>query len=756
MADIKKSTLLFKWLISEKRLIAKIYFLALLQGIMYLSIPLSIQGIVTYIMAGSFSASLILLSSVTVIVTLFIGFFQLWQMRINETLHQKIFGRLTARLADFLNQSTPSQELLMKVNKFAEVITLQKGISKILLDFSFSLISIVFGLLLLPAYNSWFLIFTILLGASFYFIISYYGKKGIATNVSTSNEKYNIIEWFQENAFFNKSAESELTSRTNNTLSNYFSQRKEHYDVLEIQFKGIFIFKTVFITILLFFGAYLVQRGDLNIGQFIASELIILLVINSVEKLVGSLNTCYDIVTSLYKIEGMLGNKPELSFIDGEAKNLTSLANIYQRPYSKVIKYFVLSLFFIGFVLLFMPWTQNITSTGKVTTLNPENRPQTITSRIAGRVEKWYIREGDFVKKNDTIAFISEIKDEYVDPQLIGRSEQQIKAKETTLRSYENKIEAVNSQIDALNKTLLLKMEQARNKIIQSKIKVTTDSIEAQTSTSNFKVTEDQVKRYEELVVKGIISKTDLENRRIKVQEALAKKTSADNKFMSAKNELLNAEIELNSVQQEYEEKLMKAESDKFSALSFLYEGEGSLTKLQNQLANYSMRKSFYYVLSPQDGYIAKTNVQGIGEIVKEGASLCFIVPTQNEQAVELYISPIDLPLVRLGQRVQLVFDGWPAFVFSGWPGLSYGTYSAEIVAFDKVLSDNGKFRLLAKNRGEKWPDAIQIGGGVKGLSMLSNVPLFYEIWRQINGFPPEFYAQSAVTKKDDTKDDKK
>jgi multidrug resistance efflux pump len=697
-------------------------------------------------MAGSFSASLILLSCVTIVVTIFIGFFQLWQMRINETLHQSIFGNLTSKLNYFLTSTEPSPVVLSKLNKFAEVVTLQKGISKILLDFSFSVISIIFGLLILPAYSSWFLVFTILLSLAFYFIISYYGKKGIETNIETSNEKYKLIDWFQEHAIQNK--QTNLSIGTDEHLNNYFISRKNHFAVLETQFKGIVIFKVLFISVLLFLGAFLVQKGELNIGQFIASEIIIFLVINSVEKLVGSLNTCYDIVTALYKIEGIFAENKEFSFIDGKENNLKSVSNAYVRPYSKIIKYSLFALFLSGFVVLFMPWTQNIQSTGKVTTLNPENRPQDITSRIAGRVEKWFIKEGDFVHKNDTISFISEIKDEYVDPQLISRSEKIIKSKETTLESYEDKIAAVNSQIDALNKSLLLKMEQARNKIIQAKMKIASDSIESHTSANNYKVAEEQFKRYEELLSKGVISKTDVENRKVKLQEALSKKTSADNKFMTTKNELLNAEIDLNSIQQDFQEKLMKAESDKFSALSLLYEGEGSLTKLQNQLANYSMRKGFYYVLSPQDGYISKTYIQGIGEIIKEGSSLCSIVPKQTEQAVELYINPVDLPLIKKGQKIQLQFDGWPAFVFSGWPGVSYGTYSAEIVAFDRVLSENGKFRILAKSTGKSWPEAIQLGGGVEGFALLNNVPLIYELWRKVNGFPPEFYGNTNVDKK--------
>lgn len=741
---MKKPQLLFKWLSKERSIVFKIYLLAILQGIMYLAIPLGIQGIVTYIMAGSFSASLILLSSITICITAFIGFFQLWQMRINETLHQKIFGDVAALISTFLQKNTFSKDSHKDLNKFFEVVTLQKGVSKILLDFSFSIISIVFGLLLLPIYSSWFLIFTILLGLAFYFIIRYYGKKGIETNIETSNVKYHLIEQFQSGILEKNSPPD---SRPEKTLEHYFKERTGHYLILEKQFKGIILFKITFIALLLFFGAFLVQTGDLNIGQFIASEIIIFLVINAVEKLVGSLNTCYDIITALYKLEDVFGKNNDMSIMESKKDPLRKPDSIYVKPYSKVLKFSLIALFSSVFIILLMPWTQTVSSNGKVSTINPENRPQTITSRIPGRIEKWYINEGDLVRKNDTIAFISEIKDEYVDPQLISRSESIIKAKETTIQSYEDKISAVDSQIDALNKSLQLKTQQARNKIIQAKLKITTDSIEASTSTNNFKVAEEQLKRYEDLLNKGVISKTDLENRRIKLQEALAKKTSADNKFITTKNELLNAEIELNSIQQDYQEKLMKTESDKFSALSLLYEGEGALTKLQNQLANYSMRKGFYYVLAPQDGFIAKTNIQGIGEIVKEGAPLCSIVPKQDEQAVELYINPVDLPLVQKGQKVQLQFDGWPAFVFSGWPGVSYGTYTAEVVAFDKVLSENGKFRILARNVGEKWPDAIQLGGGVKGFALLRNVPLFYELWRKINGFPPEFYVDNASAK---------
>jgi len=732
----EKTRLLFRWLSREKKVVYNIYALALVQGALYVSIPLTIQGIITYTMAGRFSASLVLLSLLTVAVSLFIGLLQLWQMRLNETLQERIFCGLTERVAKVSVDDTIARQ---KIAHFLEVVTLQKGIGKILLDLSFSIIAILFGLLLLPAYSGWFVIFSVVLGVVFYLIVAYYGKKAQNANIDTSTQKYQIFHTLNSGEPNKDQIDAEL--------SGYLEHRKDYYTTFEKQYKGILFVKIIFISVVLFLGAYLVQIGELNIGQFVASEIIILLIINSVEKLVGSLGTCYDMVTALYKIELIFAKSPEESYLrSDDGHYLSATRHIYRPNYAKQMKRLFYAALLTCLVVLFLPWTQSVSMTGEVSVLNPESKPQQVTSRIAGRVEKWYIRDGDFVHRNDTIAFISEIKEEYMDSLLVQRSESQVKAKEVSLQSYENKVNSINEQIDAINKALRLKTEQVKNKILQVKAKLSSDSAEAQASANNYKVADEQFKRYEELLGKGVISKTDLENRKVKVQEAYAKKISAENKITATKNELLNVELELNTTLQEYNEKLMKAESDKFSTISMVYDTEGSLTKLQNQLSNYALRSTYYYVLAPQDGYVNNLALKGVGEIVKEGGMLCSIVPVQKEQAVELYIDPIDLPLVAKGQNVQLIFDGWPAFVFSGWPGISYGSYSAEIVTFDKVISANGKFRVLAVRTNERWPDAIQIGGGAKGFAMLGNVPVIYELWRKANGFPPEFYKPKTQT----------
>ena len=159
-----------------------------------------------------------------------------------------------------------------------------------------------------------------------------------------------------------------------------------------------------------------------------------------------------------------------------------------------------------------------------------------------------------------------------------------------------------------------------------------------------------------------------------------------------------------------------------------------------------------YYITAPQDGYITKAIRSGIGETVKEGEELLSIMPSNYDLAVSMYVKPMDLPLMQNGQKVRFMFDGWPTVVFSGWPNLSYGTFGGEVVAIDNFISENGKYRILVAPdpTDEEWPTALRVGSGADGMSLLKDVPIWYEIWRKLNGFPPDYYVN--VTSKDETK----
>eukprot|EP01035_Chromulina_nebulosa_P030814 gene30814-40992_t len=325
---------------------------------------------------------------------------------------------------------------------------------------------------------------------------------------------------------------------------------------------------------------------------------------------------------------------------------------------------------------MFIPWTQNIRAKGFVTALQPEQRPQTIHSIIPGRIERWFVNEGDYVKKGDTIIFISEVKEEYLDPELLQRTEQQVKAKELTASSYMEKVKALDNQVDALISNKKLKFQQAQNKLKQGLLKVQSDSIAFHAAEVDYTIALRQLERTEGLYKDGIKSLTEVEQKRIKVQETLSKKIGAENRLLTSQNEVLNAEMEIGSIEAEYNDKIAKARSEKFSALSNMYDAEAVVTKLQNQYMNYSIRSGMYYITSPQNGYVTKAIKSGIGETVKEGAEIVSIMPSNYQLAVSMYVEPIDLPLVNKGQLVRIQFDGWPAIVFSGWPNASFGTFA--------------------------------------------------------------------------------
>ena len=422
----------------------------------------------------------------------------------------------------------------------------------------------------------------------------------------------------------------------------------------------------------------------------------------------------------------------------------------HKRHYKYFNRFLIGSALFFLFVL-FLPWTQNVRGKGALTTLKPDQRPQTIQSPIPGRIEKWYVQEGDFVNKGDTILFISDIKNEYFDPKLVERTGDQIQAKEMSVVSYEGKVKALNNQIGALVSERSLKLEQAKNKLLQSRLKVKSDSIDFIATKTNLEIAERQFTRTEQLQVEGLKAVTDVEDKRLKLQETQAKLIAQENKLLTSKNDILNASMEINRIQAEYTDKISKAQSDMYTAQSGQFDSRAQVTKLENQYTNYEMRNSMYYIKAPQTGYINKVLQAGIGETFKEGDKLVGIMPVTYDKAVEIYVTPLDLPLMHKGEKARIQFDGWPAIVFSGWPNASYGTYSGVIIAIETFISPNGKYRvLLAQDPDDKaWPDQLRVGSGANAIALLEDVPIWYELWRQLNGFPPNYYQPEVTINKD-------
>lgn len=421
---------------------------------------------------------------------------------------------------------------------------------------------------------------------------------------------------------------------------------------------------------------------------------------------------------------------------------LKSLENIYHiNKKSNVAKWFLFT--FLAFVfIMFLPWTQNIKTQGNVSTLYQEQRPQKLNSPIPGRIIKWYVKNGDVVKKGDTILQISEIKDDYLDPLLVERTQEQVQAKKGVREYYNAKISTTENQIAAITAAKDLKLNQIKIKIAQLQNKLKAEQAELTAVNNELKIAQDQLNRQNKMYEEGLVSLTQLQQRNVSYQNALAKKTSAENKLAQTQQEITAQNIEQNAVIQEYTEKLSKTEGDRFQSMGQVAGSTGDIAKLENQVATYKVRKGLYYILATQDGQITQLTKAGIGEIVKDAETIGIIVPKKIDYIAEIYVKPVDLPLIRENQKVMLTFDGFPAIVFSGWPNSSYGTFSGKIIAIENSISENGLFKaIVAEDKTQKrWPPNMKIGTGASGIAILNDVPIWYEIWRNINGFPPDYY----------------
>lgn len=302
----------FNLLKLDKKDVYQIFFYAVFAGLISLSLPLGIQAIINFIQSGRVSASWIVLIIIVVAGVALVGIMSLMQLRITENLQQKIFVRSSFEFAyrlpkirfDELYSKTYPPEL---ANRFFDTLTIQKGVSKLLLDFSAALLQIGFGIILLSLYHPFFILFGLLLVLLLYLIFRFSYNPGLQTSLNESKYKYRVADWLQEIARNSSSFKTPVNfnyalGKNNDLVSGYLTYREKHFSIIKRQFTQLITFKVIITAGLLLIGGYLVLNQQMNIGQFVAAEIIILLVINSVEKIIIGLETFYDVLTSVEKI----------------------------------------------------------------------------------------------------------------------------------------------------------------------------------------------------------------------------------------------------------------------------------------------------------------------------------------------------------------------------------------------------------------------------------------------------------------------
>ena len=303
----------------ERKEITAVYFYAILNGLIQLSLPIGVQAIIGFVLGASMRATLFVLIALVVAGVLVAGIMQVNQMKIIEKIQQKIFVRYSFAFAEHIPQldlkKTDNIYLPELVNRFFDIPVLQKSLSKILLDIPTASIQILFGLILLSLYHPAFILFGFILIVLLWLILRYTGQRGLQTSLEESSYKYKVAGWLEETARVIKSIKLTKSNdlhlkKTDEMVVGYLNARNSHFKILLFQYNVLVLFKTVITAAMLIVGTMLLVNQQLNIGQFIAAEIIILLVLNSVEKLIMNIGSVYDTLTSVEKI-AKLTEKPK-------------------------------------------------------------------------------------------------------------------------------------------------------------------------------------------------------------------------------------------------------------------------------------------------------------------------------------------------------------------------------------------------------------------------------------------------------------
>jgi multidrug resistance efflux pump len=387
-------------------------------------------------------------------------------------------------------------------------------------------------------------------------------------------------------------------------------------------------------------------------------------------------------------------------------------------------------------LMTFAPWQQTITGEGYVVAYAPRERQQTLEATIKGRIVRWNeeLVENARVAKGDFIAEIRDIDDQYAD-----RLEGQLVNTAAILESSRKIVEATEGQLYAYRR-VQTEIEAAQNAYVQSAMeKVTAAEQKLAIAKAAIPQLKAALDRATELLAAGNIALEKQQEIDRKLQESEGKVKEETANFSAARAELRGKESDREAYIHKaaadvsyYEGALDKAKAEVSKAEKDLHDMENKVARQNTQLM----------ITAPFDGYVVQISSNGGSQLVKEGDPICTLVPYTEERAVQIWLDGNDAPLVEAGRHVRLQFEGWPAIQFAGWPSVAVGTFGGTVVSVDMVDNGKGKFRcqiLPDSTETVKWPEERFLRQGVRanGWVLLEQVPLWFEVWRKLNGFPP-------------------
>jgi multidrug efflux pump subunit AcrA (membrane-fusion protein) len=432
-----------------------------------------------------------------------------------------------------------------------------------------------------------------------------------------------------------------------------------------------------------------------------------------------------------------------VSFLSTDMQlNSQILVNVPRRL--RVWAWFAIIIFIIfSAALLYVPWTQTVTVQGKLSAYSAIERPQEVHAQINGSLQRWLIHEGDSVKKGDLVLKLKDVNPKFMAPDLLKRLDQSREALKQKRQAaleratiLDKQIEEMTSLAQAATSSAGARVLEAENKTLSTEQKRISAEIAKETALLN-------LQRSKALEAEGLISKRELE---LAIQSA----TQTDAKLKGAAAELSETqdarvalEYKRNKIDAELVQKLLDTKSKRVDAMGEAAKVSKELADLALTRSNAVQRKIASKIIAPVDGTVVRITPIGLGEIVHPGDLLFTIVPNKSSPAIEMWANAIDAPLLRVGRPVRILFQGVPAIPLAAWPEVMAGTYDGRIQVVDQSASANGQFRfwVAPETDRKKWPPQLHVRQGtqVMGWVILNRVPLWYEMWRRFNLFPPDY-----------------
>ncbi len=402
----------------------------------------------------------------------------------------------------------------------------------------------------------------------------------------------------------------------------------------------------------------------------------------------------------------------------------------------------ILLLFLI--VLEFVPWTQTIQATGKVSAYTPYDRPQNIESRITGRIKAWHIYEGVKVKKGELVGELEDYDPTFMAPEILPLFEQRKDALEKTRQAALARADQLNRRIGEMRKLVQAAVPSAEARVVEADNKVR----EAQQKVEQLKIdvhtAQLNVDRHRQLVREGLVSQRELE---LTIQTEIGTKAglqAAQASLQAAEQARSSLSFGRDQVSADVNQKLMDAIASRDSAVAEAAKATESLAEIAYKQQGVQQRIEAAKLYSPMDGTVVKMNKVGINETVKQGENLVTISPLAADPAIEMVAEGLDSPLLTPGRKVRILFFGVPAIPLPAWPGLMAGTRGGIIKVVDQIDDGKGNYRFWVvpdPEDSQPWPEQTQVRQGTKvlGWVIMNRVPLWYELWRRFNFFPPDY-----------------